>query len=57
MGTLFIVNIRGKPLAYNVHIALRTTTMPKPPEKINLKMPTVKEDQLIKAAAETEDRS
>ena len=49
--------MQGKPLVYNVHIALRAITMSKPPEKINLNMPTVEEDQLIKAAAETDDRS
>jgi uncharacterized protein (DUF4415 family) len=41
-------------LVYVEQIAVRSTTMSKPSKKINLKIPTVEEDQLITSAAESD---
>jgi len=51
---LLTESLQGELLVYVEQIAVRSITMSKPSKLINLKMPTVEEDQLITAAAESD---
>ncbi len=51
---LWIVRRYGESLVYAESIAVRSITMPKPSRKVNLKMPTIEEDESITAAAESD---